>query len=347
MTHEFKKIIETYSLLQKANQKAVLATVVCVEGSSYRREGVRMLVLENDATVGAISGGCVEKEVIRQAQSVLVTGVSKMMTYDGRYRLGCEGTLYVLLEEMSFPKEQLIQIEETLKARDNFQIQSCFSKESKAKGMGSQLILSSGICISIKNGSELNFSLDSFVEELKPCFQLILFGGEHDSVKLCEIANATGWEVTVVCSPKNPKSKQDFPGVSEIILSDPENFQLGTIDSETAVVLMSHNFAKDILFLKALKNYNPIYIGLLGPAKRREQLLDAYIEYHPEVEEGFLDRIHGPAGLNIGAETPNEIAISIVSEILSVIRKENVIPLQDKTEAIHSKKKTKKVPSRL
>jgi xanthine/CO dehydrogenase XdhC/CoxF family maturation factor len=343
MTHEFKKIIETYALLQKSHQKAVLATVVCVEGSSYRREGVRMLVLENNATVGAISGGCVEKEVIRQAQSVLTTGISKMMTYDGRFRLGCEGTLYVLLEEMSFDKEQLIKIQDVLKARDSFQIGSYFSKESESSIMGSRLVLPSGTSIYMKKGIELDFSLDNFEEELRPCFQLVIFGAEHDSVKLCEIANATGWEVTVVCSSRDPKAKNDFPGVSEIIISEPENFKLASIDSETAVVLMSHNFAKDMLFLKALKNYNPIYVGLLGPAKRREQLLGAYIEYHPEVEESFLDRIHGPAGLNIGAETPNEIAISIVSEILSIIRNEKVIPLQDKIGAIHPKKNIGKV----
>ena len=345
MTHEFKKIIETYALLLKAKQKAVLATVVCVEGSSYRREGVRMLILENNNTVGAISGGCVEKEVVLQSQSVFKTGEAKMMTYDGRYRLGCEGTLNVLLEELSFDEVELNLIQTALKKRKVFKIRSYFSKESDSIFMGSELVFTSGDKFSLKKELQIDVRLDSFQEELPPCFQLVIFGAEHDSVKLCEIANATGWEVTVVCSPRNPKEKNGFPGVSEIITADPENFVLETIDSETALVLMSHNFAKDVLFLKALKDYNPIYIGLLGPAKRREQLLDAYIEYHPEVEESFLDRIHGPAGLNIGAETPNEIAISIVSEILSIVRDEKVIPLQEKKGAIHRKSLKGKVSS--
>ena len=98
MTHEFKKIVHTYLQAQKEGLKTVLATVVAVDGSSYRGAGVRMLVVENNKTVGAISGGCVEKEVVHQAQSVFATGIAKMMTYDGRFRLGCEGTLYVLLE---------------------------------------------------------------------------------------------------------------------------------------------------------------------------------------------------------------------------------------------------------
>ena len=336
MTREFKKIIETFSLLQKLGQKAVLATVVCVEGSSYRKEGVRMLILENDATVGAISGGCVEKEVIRQAQAVFITGISKMMIYDGRYRLGCEGTLYILLEEMSFDHEQLLTIQNLFTARDSFYIHTYFSIESETKTMGSQLVLPTGDFVSVKKGIQLDLGIRCFIEKLEPCFQLVILGAEHDSIKLCEIASATGWEVTVVCSPKDPKSKKDFPGISHMLTSGPENFSLNTIDSQTAVVLMSHNFAKDILFLKALKDSKPVYIGLLGAAKRREQLLDAYLDYHPEVEDCFLDKIHGPTGLNIGAITPSEIAISIVSEILVVTRKKQLFALQNKTRAAYS-----------
>ncbi len=78
--------------------KAVLASVVALEGSSYRRPGVRMLLLEDGHMTGAVSGGCVEKEIFRQSESVFRTGIPKMMTYDGRYRLGCEGILYILLE---------------------------------------------------------------------------------------------------------------------------------------------------------------------------------------------------------------------------------------------------------
>ena len=98
MTHEFKNIIASHVEAKKLGLKTVLVTVVDLDGSSYRKPGVRMLVLENENMIGAVSGGCVEKEILRQSKSVFKTGKSKIMTYDGRFRLGCEGFLYILLE---------------------------------------------------------------------------------------------------------------------------------------------------------------------------------------------------------------------------------------------------------
>ena len=102
MIHELKNIITTTILKQEQGLKNVLATVVHLEGSSYRKPGVRMLISEDMEMTGAVSGGCVEAEVRRRAQSVFENGKSKMMTYDGRYRLGCEGILYILIEPFWF-----------------------------------------------------------------------------------------------------------------------------------------------------------------------------------------------------------------------------------------------------
>ena len=93
MTHEFKYIVNQAYKNQQNGFKNVLATVVYLEGSSYRKPGVRMLIAENGEITGAVSGGCVEKEVVRRAQSIFASGVPKVITYDGRYRLGCEGIL--------------------------------------------------------------------------------------------------------------------------------------------------------------------------------------------------------------------------------------------------------------
>jgi xanthine/CO dehydrogenase XdhC/CoxF family maturation factor len=96
MTHEIKDIIEAYLKAKEKGLKAVLASVVDLTGSSYRKPGVRMLILEDGSMIGAVSGGCVEKDILRQSETVFKNGISKMMTYDGRYRLGCEGVLYIL-----------------------------------------------------------------------------------------------------------------------------------------------------------------------------------------------------------------------------------------------------------
>lgn len=128
----------------------------------------------------------------------------------------------------------------------------------------------------------------------------------------------------------------DFPGAEILQVTTPENLDVSAIDKQTAVVLMTHSYVKDLQYLLTLKNTNPVYLGLLGPATRREKLLNEFIEHYPEVTEEFLDAIHGPAGLNIGAETPQEISIAIVAEILTVIRKREPIQLKDKIGKIHN-----------
>lgn len=344
MTHEFKEIIESYHKAKQQDVPAVMATVVDVEGSSYRRPGVGMLILQNGKMTGAVSGGCVEKEVLRQSQSVFVSGKSKMMTYDGKYRLGCEGLLYILIETFDISFIGIETIQKHLKSRVPFEIKSWYSKTGEMTStMGSIVQFKGNQTFSFSQEIEPNDSLDDFIREIQPCFRLIIIGIEHDAIQLCQLASATGWEVDIVGSPQHLKRLEDFPGAKEVIHSAPEDLSIDHIDDQTAIVLMSHNFAKDLLYLQALKETRPVYIGLLGPAQRREKLLSAFIEYFPEVTDRFLDGIHGPAGLNLGAETPQEIAISIIAEILSVIRGQNPIPLQEKKGAIHDDPKRKKI----
>ncbi|WP_297764166.1 XdhC family protein [uncultured Muriicola sp.] len=141
MTHELKKIFQVYESTAKAPLKAVLATVVALEGSSYRKPGVRMLILENGSMVGAVSGGCVEKEIVRQAESVFKSGEAKVMTYDGRYRLGCEGILYILLESFEPKPAAIKRFKENVKNRNAFKIESSYEKKDMVhRNFGSCLI---------------------------------------------------------------------------------------------------------------------------------------------------------------------------------------------------------------
>lgn len=336
MTHEFKDIVKAHRKAKKDGLKSVLVTVVALDGSSYRKPGVRMLIIENDDMIGAVSGGCVEKDILRQSQSVFKDGISKMMTYDGRYRLGCEGILYILLEEFK-PKNEFFNVfEKCLKTRKEFTIQSNYLKEEGIiKGIGSIANID-GYPYTLSNKTETKNVLLQFSQNMPPCFKLMIFGAEHDAVKLCQLASFNGWEVTVVSGPLESKTIENFPGATAFYSVSPDDLELNSIDSETAIVLMSHNFANDLKYLLELKDTNPIYIGMLGPSHRREKILSQFLEYCPEVNEQFLELIHGPAGLNIGAETPQEIAISILSEILSVIRTQTPISLKEKLGGIHS-----------
>ncbi len=336
MTHEFKDIVKAHLKAKQDGLKTVLATVVDLDGSSYRKPGVRMLIVENGSMIGAVSGGCVEKDIVRQSQTVFQDGKSKMMTYDGRYRLGCEGILYILLEEFQPESGFFDAFENCLNNRNTFKIHSNYKKEEGVfEGLGSTIELNEG-SFKLSSCSEVNEALSIFTEELPPCFKLMIFGAEHDAVKLCQLASFNGWEVTVVSGPLESKTIENFPGATAFYSVSPDDLELNSIDNETAIVLMSHNFANDLKYLLELKDSKPVYIGMLGPSHRREKLLSQFLEYCPEVEESFLERIHGPAGLNIGAETPQEIAISILSEILTVVREQIPMSLKVKAGGIHS-----------
>ncbi|NIJ44025.1 xanthine/CO dehydrogenase XdhC/CoxF family maturation factor [Wenyingzhuangia heitensis] len=322
MTHEFKQIITAYSQAKSLSKSTVLATLVSVNGSSYRKEGVRMLIHQNQQIVGAVSGGCVEKEVVRQSESVFATGQSKLMSYDGRYRLGCEGTLYLLLEKLEIEDEVLVKIQESFVNRTSFELVTFYGDEFSEEGRTIIQFEDEEYPISnVKKGTDF---FNCFRQKMEPIFQLYIIGIEHDANSLSQQASFLGWEVTVVNTGKILKSIDKFIGTKKIINLEEEKEIDLLIDDETAIVLMNHNYAKDLLFLKSIKNKRPVYIGLLGAKKRKEQLLNALIEEDLDVSEEFLALIHGPTGLDIGSVTPQEIAVSIVSEIILTIKKKSV-----------------------
>lgn len=338
MTHEFVEIIKQSVIHQQQGLKHVLATVVYLEGSSYRKPGVRMLICENGKMTGAVSGGCVEKEVQLRAQSVFKEGKPKVITYDGRYRLGCEGILYILIEPFYVSNEFVNDFQEVLTQRETFQINTFYKKEDEAEGnFGSEIQLTNDKIYQFNSGVEIDKSLVKFSQILQPLTKLLIVGGEHDAVKLTFIASVLGWEVTVVTSIKDPKTLSDFLGAKSVIAETPETIDL-KIDADTIVVLMTHNYVLDLKYLLKIINYNPIYIGILGSTKRRDQLENDLFHYKEDLTEEVLDTIYSPAGLHIGAITPEEIAMSIVAEILAVIRKKEPFSLRKIKGKIHLEK---------
>ncbi|SIS74033.1 Xanthine and CO dehydrogenase maturation factor, XdhC/CoxF family [Zobellia uliginosa] len=336
MTHELKNIIRAYKLAKEKKQKTVLATVVALEGSSYRRPGVRMLIREDGKMVGAVSGGCVEKEIFRQAHGVFNDEVAKMMIYDGRYRLGCEGILYILIEPFA-PSTSLIEaFELSVRHREQFTIRSFYKKKEGSHAALASFFVFGKNRIGLRPKVAPSDDLPVFEQQMDPCFKLIIIGAEHDAVQLCSLASLTGWEVTIVASAAEEKNINDFPGADLFLSEEPEMLSLDTIDEQTAIVLMTHSYVRDLKYLLAIRESKPVYLGLLGPAKRREKLLNEFIEHYPEVSDTFFDTIHGPAGLDIGAETAQEIALAILSEILSVTRGKEAIMLKNKLGRIHT-----------
>ncbi|RLD86456.1 MAG: XshC-Cox1-family protein [Bacteroidetes bacterium] len=339
MVHEFIEIIQSYKTAKKNNIRSVIATVVDLDGSSYRKPGVRMMIHENGQMTGAVSGGCVEKEILKQSFTVFKTGVAKVITYDGRYRLGCEGVLYILIEIFDPKLEMLNSFDSCIKNRKKLRVDSFYAKEAVVNSnFGSLFIFNEkvysfrgSVSPKIENRSKLNI----FSQKLDPPFRLLIIGAEYDAVQLCLQAYSLGWEVIVVASSSSPQILNDFPRAKNILYKSAETLDISLIDQYTAVILMTHNYARDLQFLSVLKDSEPVYIGLLGSTNRRERLLNAFIENNPDVNDSFLDVIYGPTGLNIGAITSQEIALSICAEILSVIRKKEPDPLKNLTGVIH------------
>ena len=336
MTHELKKIVEAYEKGLKKDLKSVLATVVALDGSSYRRPGVRMLIQNDGTMVGAVSGGCVEKEIYRQSLLVFKTHIPKVMTYDGRLRLGCEGVLYILLEPFEPDVAVLSQFWSLITQRVSFTIVSYFEKaHGQNDAYGSFIQYKEQKLFFRAVAIQKRQDLKHFSQVMLPCFRLVIIGTEHDAVQMCAMAALLGWEVTVVAHPKEEKTAHDFPKATHFINKEMEILFL-KMDNQMAVVLMTHSFVKDLQFLMNHYDQCPAYFGVLGPAQRREKLFHELLELRPDIDFKFMESIYGPVGLDLGAETPQEIALSVLAEIMAVTNQKDLISLRKKTGRIHS-----------
>jgi xanthine/CO dehydrogenase XdhC/CoxF family maturation factor len=259
------------------------------------------------------------------------------MSYDGRYRVGCDGLIYILLEPFFVSNDIIESFISVLKERQSFRTETIYNHSlGEHEGIGTSLILK-GKTFSINPAfhHEKVTEQKCFSQTFPPAFQLHIFGAEHDAVHLCRAANLLGWEVTIVASPDEGKSVDYFPGATKLITPDFNNLDTSGYDGQTAIILMTHSFNKDVQYLIALRNIKPAYIGLLGPKSRRDRVLSKFLDYCPDASEEFLDQVHGPVGINIGAENAPEVAVSVVAEILSTIRNQQPLPLKDKAGSIH------------
>ncbi|MFD2336934.1 XdhC family protein [Pedobacter mendelii] len=356
-----KEIVDILSAYQKSvteNKKSALATVVKVEGSSYRRPGARMLVTEDGMLTGAISGGCLEGDALRKALSAIHQQENKLVTYDTTdeddakfgVQLGCNGIVHILFEPI-FEHDKLNPIELLKVAngfRENCVITTLFSLESKNQP-GSLMLFReresmektpteiSGV---LKNDAfdvlKLKLSrfetytidgenFDAFLEFIPPPIQLVIAGAGNDAQPLAEIANILGWEIIVVDGRQTHCNTQRFPNAKKILVAKPDQVLTQIeIDQQTAFVLMTHNYNYDTELLNILIATNAPYIGTLGPKKKLIRMLEEL------GQSEYLQRVNGPIGLDIGAETAEEIAISIVAEIKTIFSGASAVMLKEK-----------------
>ena len=372
---ELDVIISRYSELKAQNIRCILATVVHVDGSSYRRAGARMLVDEYGNITGAISGGCLEGDALRKALFALDRQKNKLVTYDTSdeddavigAQLGCNGIIQVLFEPMDYTdaNNSCELLRKLGKEEVPMAISILFDLDKSQKQLGTILIADENHAVAskqipdslhkallfkskevIKEGNSCFGELEIgdhkkyvFIQMHQPPVNLVLIGAGNDAQILAQQAELLGWKVTVTDGRPTHANKERFVGSCQVIVAKPkETLQNIKIDNRTCFVLMSHNYNYDLAVLKLLLGRSEIpYIGILGPLKKYNRMLNELVDDGIEVSKGDLNKIHAPVGLEIGAETPAEIGLSVLAEIQSVLKNKNARPLKQKTEPIHDK----------
>jgi xanthine/CO dehydrogenase XdhC/CoxF family maturation factor len=311
------------------NQKVVLATIVATEGSTYRKRGTQMIISEDLAFEGAISGGCVEKEVIRQATLLFNGGPNMTFEYDGRYKLGCNGKLYILLELVD--RQTFSRLIDTAKkyekTRKGFYL-GIYSNADiwKSYYRFENEVIDSGNTITQQDDLSKAIEID-----IHPQNQIIIIGGEYDAILLAKFSSQAGFKTSLIGKDIHP-SNYSF---SIMNLEPGELIEKVLIDQNSAVVIMTHSYSRDLHFLKYVTKNKPGYLGILGPADRRDRLISELMEIEDFELLNLPDQIYAPIGLDIGASLPEEISLAILSEIISVFRNGNGKHLKDRHGSIH------------
>lgn len=284
-------------------EMGILATVVSLRGSGYRLPGARMLILGNGQTVGTVSGGCLEADVLERAKTVLAKGRSEVVTYDTTddensvfsMNMGCRGVIEILLEPVSKSNDVISRM------------QTAFDKRESINGFDVPLAIS-------------------------------LFGAGADAVPLVRIASELGWPVTVHDHRPAYLTEQRFPDAGELVLQVVDEPVHLAVDDRTAVVIMTHNYTRDRTILPTALRSNACYVGMLGPKSRTEQLIADLNNAGERFTPVQLVKLYAPVGLDIGATTPEGIALSIVGEIQSIFAKRDGGNLRDRIGSIYDRK---------
>jgi len=350
----------------------VLATLVRLRGSGYRRPGARMLVRPDGGWAGFVSGGCLEADLAERARRVAGRGVPETVTYDTRageddvwgLAMGCNGIVDVLLEPLPARDDAGhpgFLLERMRRRRPGVLVTVARSDGAGAPALAShawiepdgvppsawvgvtadaaRAALHEGAARWIHVDEPSGGTWDAFVEPILPPVRLVVVGAGPDAPPLVRAAHDLGWDV-VVSDPRPAFADRDRfePGEDVAVLAcEPaEIAKRIDVDERTAVVVMTHSFPRDRAAIEALLPTGAAYVGVLGPRRRTRDLLDRCA-----AEDGFLpdpaalQRLHAPVGLDLGATTPEEIALSILAEVRAVLSGRTGGPLRERAGPIY------------
>jgi xanthine/CO dehydrogenase XdhC/CoxF family maturation factor len=373
--NELQPVSRAAAELARLNEPALLATVVRVEGSTYRRPGARMLVTPAGRRVGCVSGGCLEADIARRGWQLTESGRPALIAYDSTadedvqwgLGLGCNGVVRVLIERLAPTAagggDHLGLLDACTRDRSACAVALVFAAPAEhAASPGTRVIiderdrvllddvatgLSEGARAAARAGLSAGRSINQtlhtpagpielFIEYVEPPPALLIAGGGFDAVPLALAAKALGWRVTVADRRARYATAEHFPTADALVVCPPDEIPRRVpVDARTFAVVMNHSYPDDLAALGALLDSPARYVGLLGPSHRREKLLHDLAEAGRRPTPAQLPRLYAPVGLDVAAETPAEVATAIVAEILAVRATRSAGFLRDHDGPIH------------
>lgn len=331
---ELRAIVD--ALAQEPFRPAVLASLVSVEGSSYRRPGARLLVRAGGDVIGSISGGCLEEDVLARAEHVARTGRAELVTYDTTSEndlvwgvgLGCHGVARVLLEPLPQKPAWVAVAQRAITQRHACTLATTYESAPPGVQLGTAIVDAT---------SAAGGGCSVFVQVLLPPLRLAIFGAGEDARPLSRMASELGWDVVVADPRPAHATPARFPLAREIHVGPADTLVARCrIDERTVAVVMTHHYVHDVPVLRAALASPAPYIGLLGPRKRGERILsDLAASGCPTTAEQRA-RLHAPVGLDLGADGAEQVSLSILAEIQAVLAGRDAAPLRERALPIHT-----------
>jgi xanthine/CO dehydrogenase XdhC/CoxF family maturation factor len=347
---ESRQVYAHIDALHREGKRAALATVVRVRGSAYRHEGAKLVLGEDDSSVGNVSGGCLEQDVREVARRVIASGVAELRKYCGGsgeiaawdLGVGCDGEVEILVEPVLFDRtseRRLIAAETPFVVLTRLAPVISDEDERSCPPEGGELkreIVISGDASELATRGSRLVERDGeawFVDVMVPPPRLLIVSAGDDARQLARLADNVGFRVVVADRRSALLAPERFPPTVRLLDTDAARLtERLVLDSESFAVIMTHNFADDTDYIRALLRCPAQYLGVLGPRQRTERILGILREEGP-VDES---RIFGPIGLDIGTDGAEQVALAILAEILMVRNGRPAQSLRDRRAPIHA-----------
>jgi xanthine dehydrogenase accessory factor len=316
-------------------EAGVLATLVAAEGSSYRRAGARLLLTPAGTKIGSISGGCLEEDVLTRARVVGQTGRAELVVYDTTSENdliwgvggGCQGVVRVLIEKLPPRPSWAAPLAANLRAQRPTELATVWAAADPS-WLGTRLS---------DQLPALPADATVFRDAIAPPPALFVFGAGDDAQPLVRAAKEFGWRVTVADPRPAFATAERFPDADARVVAPAAELVARTTPGAAAfAVVMTHHYVHDVPLLRELLPRPLAYLGLLGPRRRTEKILADLAAEGLMLTPEQQARLHAPVGLDLGAETPEEVALSILAEMQASLGGRDGRPLRDRPGAIHT-----------